>query len=72
MKKSILPVLFTLFMLFVGAGVALADPGTSTSIIDVSNLKPDITMVGKLGAAICTGLLGMWGVRKVIKLINRS
>lgn len=70
MKKSILPVLFTLFMLFVGAGVALANP--STSIIDVSNLKPDVSMVGTLGAAICTGLLGIWGVRKVIKLINRS
>ncbi|AMD93560.1 hypothetical protein [Desulfomicrobium orale] len=69
MKKSILPVLFTLFMLFVGAGVALANP---TSIIDVSNLKPDVSMVGTLGAAICTGLLGIWGVRKVIKLINRS
>lgn len=72
MKKSILPVLFTLFMLFVGAGVALADPGTSTPIINVSGLKPDISMVGVLGGAICTGLLGIWGVRKVIKLINRS
>lgn len=41
MKKSILPVLFTLFMLFVGAGVALADPGASTPIINVSGLKPD-------------------------------
>lgn len=70
MKKSILPVLFTLFMLFVGVGVAMANP--PTSIIDVSNLKPDVSMVGTLGAAICTGLLGIWGVRKVIKLINRS
>ena len=41
MKKSILFVLFTLFMLFVGAGVALAN---LTSIIDVSNLKPDVSI----------------------------
>lgn len=55
----------------VGAGstAALADP---TPIINVSGLTPDVTMVGTLGLAICTGLLGIWGVRKVIKLINRS
>lgn len=48
---------------------AMAD---STSIIDVSTMTPDVTMVGTLGGAICTGLLGIWGVRKVIKLVNRS
>lgn len=42
------------------------------SIIDVSGMTPDISMVGVLGGAICTGLLGIWGVRKVIKLVNRS
>ena len=52
------------------AGAALAEP--ATSIIDVSGMTPDITMVGTLGAAICGGLLGIWGVRKVIKLVNRS
>lgn len=45
---------------------------TPASIIDVSGMTPDITMVGSLGAAICGGLLGIWGVRKVIKLVNRS
>lgn len=50
-----------------GASVALANP-----IIDVAGMTPDISMVGTLGAAITTGLLGIWGVRKVIKLVNRS
>lgn len=54
-----------------GAVVA-AVPAMAESIIDVSTMTPDVTMVGTLGAAICTGLLGIWGVRKVIKLVNRS
>lgn len=59
----------------VGAVVASASVAMATtpsSIIDVSGMTPDITMVGTLGGAICTGLLGIWGVRKVIKLVNRS
>ena len=56
--------------LVASAGAALATP--PASIIDVSAMEPDITMVGVLGGAICTGLLGIWGVRKVIKLVNRS
>lgn len=59
--------LFALFLFFMTAMPAMAD-----TIIDVTGLKPDVTMVGTLGLAICTGLLGIWGVRKVIKLINRS
>ncbi len=54
------------------ASASMAMAGTSTSVIDVSAMSPDITMVGTLGGAICTGLLGIWGVRKVIKLVNRS
>jgi hypothetical protein len=52
------------------AGVALADP--AGSIMDVSSLTPDTSMVGTLGLAISTGLLAIWGIRKVIKLVNRS
>ena len=48
---------------------AMAD---TTPIIDTAGLTPDVSMVGTLGLAICTGLLGIWGVRKVIKLVNRS
>lgn len=51
------------------AGAAMA---AGSSIIDVSTMTPDVSMVGTLGGAICTGLLGIWGVRKVIKLVNRS
>lgn len=56
----------------VGTVVASASMAMAASIIDVSAMSPDITMVGTLGGAICTGLLGIWGVRKVIKLVNRS
>lgn len=52
--------------------VTAAVPAMAESIIDVSTMTPDVTMVGILGGAICTGLLGIWGVRKVIKLVNRS
>jgi len=56
----------------VGTVVASASMAMAASIIDVSAMSPDVTMVGTLGGAICTGLLGIWGVRKVIKLVNRS
>lgn len=52
------------------AGVALAEP--AETIMDVSSLSPDTSMVGTLGLAISTGLLAIWGIRKVIKLVNRS
>jgi hypothetical protein len=56
----------------VTAAVTAAVPAFAEPIIDVSAMTPDVTMVGTLGGAICTGLLGIWGVRKVIKLVNRS
>lgn len=52
--------------------VAPAYAQTNSTIIDVSGLQPDVSAVGTLAGAICAGLLGIWGVRKVIKLINRS
>lgn len=55
-----------------GTVVAGATSAMAESIIDVSTMTPDVSMVGTLGGAICTGLLGIWGVRKVIKLVNRS
>ena len=54
------------------ASASMAMATTSTSVIVVSVMSPAITMVGTLGGATCTGLLGTWGVRKVIKLVNRS
>lgn len=56
----------------VSGAVLAAVPAMAVSIIDVADMTPDVTMVGTLGGAICTGLLGIWGVRKVIKLVNRS
>lgn len=56
----------------VGAVLASVPALAADPIIDTSGLTPDVSMVGTLGLAICTGLLGIWGVRKVIKLVNRS
>lgn len=53
------------------AGVACAE-SASGSIVDVTGLTPDTSAVGTLGIAIVTGLLGIWGYRKIVKSVNRS
>jgi hypothetical protein len=40
--------------------------------VDVTGLTPDTSAVGTLGIAIVTGLLGIWGYRKIVKSVNRS
>jgi len=65
--QKLFSVLMSLFVFMLAAMPAMAE-----SIIDVTGLTPDVAMVGTLGAAICGALLSIWGVRKVIKLLNRS
>lgn len=50
--------------------VAIAS--NATAALDVTGLAPDMTSVETLALAIATGLLSLWGIRKVIKLVNRS
>lgn len=57
--------------LAVSASVALADSTDSTGI-DLSELEPDYSSLGPIALAIGGGLMAMWGIRKVIKLVNRS
>ena len=49
---------------------------TATSVfadgLDVSNVQIDTSAVTTLAGTILTGLGVIWGVRKVIKLMNRS
>lgn len=63
---------FASYVAGAAGAVAAAVPAMAESIIDVSTLEPDTSMLGVLGLAVCTGLLGIWGIRKVIKLVNRS
>jgi len=44
----------------------------ATAALDVTGLAPDMSSVETLALAIATGLLSLWGIRKVIKLVNRS
>ena len=56
-------------LVFVGTStVALAEEGG----IDLSELEPDYSSLGPIALAIGGGLMAMWGIRKVIKLVNRS
>ena len=48
---------------------AFADGGGG---VDLSGVTLDTTTVGTLAATVLTGLGVIWGIRKVIKLINRS
>jgi len=57
-------------MVFVGTStVALAEGGDG---IDLTGLEPDYSSLGPIALAIGGGLFAMWGIRKVVKLVNRS
>lgn len=58
--------------LVVGGVAMSAGNAMATGLIDVSAVDVDTTMVATLGLTVITGLAAMWGVRKVIKLVNRS
>lgn len=52
--------------------VVLALPAYATSLVDVSAVAVDTTMVGTVGGVVVTALASLWGLRKLIKFINRS
>lgn len=54
---------------FVGALFASAP---AMAAIDLTGLELDTTTVEVLAVTVLGGLAVMWGIRKVIKLINRS
>ena len=67
-KKLIGFLSFIMGFCFVMVGQAAA----STSIVDVSGVTVDTTMLGTVGALIAAGLGGLWGWRKFVKSVNRS
>jgi len=50
---------------------AMATNATAEGL-DVTGLSPDISSLNTLALAIAGALMGIWGIRKVIKLVNRS
>jgi len=53
----------------IGAGLMASTPAWA---VDLSGVELDTGTVTTLAATVLTGLGVIWGVRKVIKLINRS
>lgn len=47
-------------------------PGVSFAAVDLTGLEVDVTTPESLAAIILTGLAVIWGIRKLIKIINRS
>jgi len=50
----------------------LASAGNAMSAVDLTGVTCDTTTVETLATTVLIGLGVMWGIRKVIKLINRS
>ena len=55
----------------VGTGVAMAN-GVAFAAVDLTAYTVDVTTVETLAGIILTGLAAMWGIRKLIKVINHS
>lgn len=52
--------------------VCLAIIGNATAAVDLTGVTLDTTSPETLAATVLTGLGVIWGIRKLIKLINRS
>lgn len=62
------------FFRSIGAGaatLALTAPAYATNAIDVPD-SVDTSAVFTMAGVVLVGLVAMWGIRKVIKLTNRS
>lgn len=56
-----------------GAGAAcLVFAGNASAAVDLSTYEVDTTTPETLAGIVLVGLGVMWGIRKLIKLINRS
>ena len=50
----------------------LAVASTSFAAVDLTNFSVDVTQVEAVVAIVIVGLGVMWGIRKLIKTVNRS
>ena len=65
MKKLFTSIFTLIAMFFVVVGNAFC-------AVDLTNVSLDTTTPETLAATIVTGLGVIWGIRKIIKLVNRS
>jgi hypothetical protein len=54
------------------SGIVAVSSFASTNGVDVSKVHLDTATLLTLAGTIATGLGVIWGIRKVIKLLNRS
>lgn len=53
-------------------GVATVSAGNAMAAVDLTGVTMDTTTVETLAATVLVGLGVIWGIRKLIKLSNRS
>lgn len=56
----------------VGAGALAATAGNAMAAVDLTGVTVDTTTVETAAGIVIAGLATMWGIRKLIKLFNRS
>ena len=54
-----------------GSAVAVS-AGSAVAAVDLTGVTVDVTTVETLAATVLVGLGVIWGIRKLVKLINRS
>lgn len=57
---------------FYGIMVSLVAAANASAAVDLTAVTLDTTSPETLAATVLTGLGVIWGIRKLIKLINRS
>ena len=69
MFKKLLTLCLGLIVGLIGSNAFASGSG---GLIDVSSVAVDTSMVATLGLTVVTALAALWGLRKVVKFINRS
>lgn len=59
---------------YVGAviGMTVFTAGSASAAVDLTAVTLDTTTPETLAATVLTGLGVIWGIRKLVKLVNRS
>lgn len=55
-----------------GTAAVAGSAGTALAAVDLTSVTVDVTSVETLASTVLVGLGVIWGIRKLIKLINRS
>lgn len=58
--------------LILAGGFVAASASSALAVVDLTGVTVDTASVYTLAGTVLTGLGGLWGVRKLVKFINRS